>query len=250
MDNFSVFIDQTVGVWQIIKYVLMFGALVYLVVMGVSWDRRLLGGLALSALVFLLAGCTVNAGATPADARIAASQADIAQVQANAQAQQQQALLAAQAQQQQATALQVAQANAQEERNAAIAQQAAENALQAQANAQQAAVMSNAIAALDNANARAAERSTWLGWLLVAIVAGVLVIGGMAVYWRGKVAVASVQAQPVQRPALPPLNDAQLLDIARAAGYLIEKTAGGWQVVNPATNQLVSKTQLLLEVQP
>ena len=237
MDNFSVFIDQTVGVWQIIKYVLMFGALVYLVVMGVSWDRRLLGGLALSALVFLLAGCSINEAprTTQADAMIAQSAANTTAQQAQAAAQQQQALLASQQQAQQLNALQVAAEQAQIARSDAQAQQA-------QADAQQAAVMAGAIVALDNANERAAARSTWLGWLLVAIVAGGLVIGGMAVYWRGRVAVASAKVQPVQRPQL---TDTQLLDIARAAGYLVERTPGGWQVIDTVSNKLVSRQQLL-----
>lgn len=243
MDNLKIFIDQSVGVWQIIKWLIMGGALAYLVLMATSWDRRLLGGLTLSVLVFLLAGCTINEGATPADARIAASQADIAQIQANAEAQKQTAQLTAQQQAQQLNALQVAQEQAQVARSDAQSQQAQAIALQAQANQQQAQVMAGAITALDKANERATQHSAWLGWLLTAIVAGGLVIVAMWVYFKGKVAVASVQ--PPQ-----PITDAQMLHMARNAGYLVEQTTSGkWVVLDPSSHQQISRKQLLLEVQ-
>lgn len=256
MDSFQIFIDQSVGVLTIVKWLLMGSALTYLVGWGLSWDRRLLGGLALSALVFLLAGCSINEAprTTQADALIAQaaanSQAQQAQALANSQSAQQAAQLAAQAQQQQATALEIASQQAQTAQSLAQAQQAQANALQAQGNAQQAAVMGSAIVALDNTNARATERSTWLGWLLVAIVAGGLGIGGMAVYWRGRVALALAKRAPPLRlsSGRSQLTDDQLRAVARGAGYIEEQLPNGhYQIVNPRTGHLVSRHQLQLE---
>ena len=249
-DNFAVVINETVTIWSAIKITLVVIAGLYLVAAATSWDKRALSGLVLCLAMWLLTGCTINGGAQPADAMIAASQAQQAQAQANSQAQQKAAQLAAEAQAAQLTALQVAQSQAQTARSDAQAQQAMQVQLQAQADAQQAVVMAGAITALDKANERASERSAWLGWLLVAIVIGALGIAGMAVYFRGRVAVASVQVQPVQRPALPVLTDMQILELARSAGYLVDRAQSGrWIVLDPNTRQQVSRKQLLLEVQ-
>lgn len=199
-------------------------------------------------IVFMLTGC-----AGPDDSIISQSKTQQLQIQANAEQQQQQALAQAQqnlqAQQalaQQATALQQAQAEAQMARDGAQAQQAEALAQQAQAQQLQANTMSNAIAALDNANERtAAIAQQQLALGVVSI--GILLFAVIFVLWRKMQ--GQNQGQKIVVSRYDNMSGPQLLEAARQAGYMVTKDeAGKWAIIDRNNLKRLNKEQLLLEL--
>lgn len=261
-DDLKIFIDQSITFFTIVKAVTVLIALGYLTVSAHSWDRRLLGGLALSAIVFLLSGCTINEGSTPADASIARSQAE--QVAALIQGQSQQARDVANAAKDasQLTMLQqsyneASKAQAQTQTAMALQQLQQEQAkeLQAQANIQNSLVMSAAIGAINHANDHLVQTTqSWQSMnnyllIFIAVLVTIVILG------RGWLTYLNYRLQtPVGTRVLPkPTDDEEaILLFAKEVGYKIVPSPSNSKfkvVVDPNTNQYVTKGQLLLEME-